>query len=281
MTGREATSKTWLCLAAAALSLRPPVARSNAGASVVLLTLLLALPAAGLAQATAAAPTPADIAEGETNFRHHCAACHGSGGHGGDAPDLTVSQLHRGDSDEALFRTIRFGIPGTAMPGTRFPDSRVRQVIAYLRSVRQAAKPLNVPGDPGRGKGIFEGKGGCLNCHWLNGKGGRSGPELTRVGVARSLAGLQASLLDPNADLDSAYWQWEAVGKDGNVIRGIRLSEDTFSIRILDSRDNLVAIDKDQVTGIRLREESSMPSYRAALSATEIDDLVAYLHSLR
>jgi hypothetical protein len=24
-----------------------------------------------------------------------------------------------------------------------------------------------------------------------------------------------------------------------------------------------------------------MPSYRAALSATEIDDLVAYLHSLR
>lgn len=250
--------------------------------AALLTLLLLALPVAGRAQADGTgAATAADIAEGETSFRHHCAACHGAGGHGGDAPDLTVSKLHRGDSDEALFRTIRFGIPGTEMPGTRFPDSRVRQVIAYLRSVRRAARPLHVPGDPVRGKALFEGKGGCLSCHWVNGKGGRSGPVLSRIGASRSLAGLRSSLLDPNADLEDTYWQWEAVGKDGKVIRGIRLSEDTFSIRILDSRENLLAIVKDEVTGIRLLEESSMPSYRDALSEAEIDDLIAYLHSLR
>lgn len=252
-------------------------------ASVVLLLALAAvLPATAAAQATGGGDaTPADVAEGETNFRHHCAACHGANGHGGEAPDLTVAQLHRGDSDEALFRTIRFGIPGTEMPGTRFPDNRVRQVIAYLRSVRRAARPLDVPGDPGRGKALFEGAGGCLTCHWVRGKGGRSGPELSRIGAARSLAGLRSSLLDPNADLDDTYWQWEAVDKDGNRIRGIRLSEDIFSIRILDSGGNLLSIDKDDVTDIRLLEESSMPSYREALNAAEIDDLVAYLHSLR
>jgi putative heme-binding domain-containing protein len=263
-------------------TLRIPIRAAGPGAAVALLTLLLTLPVAARAQAGGAGgATPADLAEGETSFRHHCAACHGANGHGGDAPDLTRAQLHRGDSDEALFRTIRFGIPGTEMPGTRFPDSRVRQVIAYLRSLRQAAKPLSVPGDAARGKALFEGRGGCLACHWVNGNGGRSGPELSRVGAARSLAGLRSSLLDPNADLDDTYWQWEAKGKDGKLIRGIRLSEDTFSIRILDSRDNLVAIDKDQVTGIRVLEESSMPSYRDALSPAEIDDLIAYLHSLR
>jgi len=38
------------------------------------------------------------------------------------------------------------------------------------------------PGDPARGKMIFEGsKGNCLSCHRVNGKGSRFGPDLSAI----------------------------------------------------------------------------------------------------
>ena len=225
--------------------------------------------------------TAADIAEGARSFPFHCSGCHGPAGSGGQAPDLTAADLRHGDNDAALFQTIRFGIPGTEMGGMRFPDSRVWQVIAYLRSLRRAREPLEVPGNAARGEALFVGKGGCVACHWVKGTGGRRGPELTRIGASRSLDGLRLALLDPDRDVDPAYWQWKLVDKAGKVTTGIRLAEDTFSIRLLDSSENLVSHDKDQLQQIQRQRVSSMPSYAGTMSAAELDDLVAYLHSLR
>jgi putative heme-binding domain-containing protein len=222
-----------------------------------------------------------DVAEGSTSFRNHCAGCHGPQGRGGRAPDLTAVELHHGDSAEALFQTVRFGVAGTEMSGTRFPDKRVWQIVAYLQSLRKRTSRPNLRGDRLRGKALFEGKGGCVTCHWVNGKGGRSGPELSRIGAGRSLDGLRVALVDPGEDVAPAYWQWRIVDKDGKEIRGIRLHEDNFSIRLLDSNENLVSVDKQSLHEIQRQRTSAMPSYAGTLSARELDDLVAYLYSLR
>jgi len=225
--------------------------------------------------------TSADVGEGATAFRYHCAGCHGPQGSGGRAPDLKAAELHNGGTAEALFQTVRFGIAGTEMSGTRFPDKRVWQIVAYLQSLRrQVAQPM-VRGDRLRGKALFEGKGGCTSCHWVDGKGGRLGPELTRIGAGRSLDGLRLALVDPNEDVAPAYWQWKIVDKDGNVTNGIRLHEDNFSIRLLDSNENLVSIDKQGLHQIQRQRVSAMPSYGDNLNTNELDDLVAYLYSLR
>lgn len=225
--------------------------------------------------------TSADVAEGSTSFRNHCAGCHGPAGRGGRAPDLTAVELHHGDSAKALFQTVRFGVPGTEMSGTRFPDKRVWQIVSYLQSLRKQTSRPNLRGDRLRGKELFEGRGGCANCHWVNGKGGRLGPELSRIGAGRSLDGLRVALIDPNEEVSPAYWQWRLVDKDGKEIRGIRLHEDNFSIRLLDSNENLVSVDKQSLQEIQRQRVSAMPGYSETLSAKELDDLVAYLYSLR
>ena len=62
---------------------------------------------------------------------------------------------------------------------------------------------------------------------------------------------------------------------------GWRLNEDRYSVRLLDRDDNLRSFQKDDLREFERLETSPMASYADVLSAQELDDLVAYLHSLR
>lgn len=79
---------------------------------------------------------PADIAAGSVLFRSRCAVCHGSNGSGGaGGPALQHRQMVQGGSDWALFRTISFGIRGTAMPSSALPWLEKWRLVAYVRSL--------------------------------------------------------------------------------------------------------------------------------------------------
>src|ERR1700736_709186 len=63
--------------------------------------------------------SPDDERAGAMLFRSQCAACHGPDGTGtGAGPSLTSGAFAHGGSDEALFRTISKGLPGTSMPAS-------------------------------------------------------------------------------------------------------------------------------------------------------------------
>ena len=53
-------------------------------------------------------------------------------------------------------------------------------------------------GDAARGKAIFEGKGGCVQCHRVGANGSRVGPDLSDIGALRRTVEIERSLLDPN-----------------------------------------------------------------------------------
>lgn len=58
-----------------------------------------------------------DRIEGARIFRESCTGCHGSDGSGGPhGPSLTRSHFKHGDSDLAIYKVLRDGVPGTAMP---------------------------------------------------------------------------------------------------------------------------------------------------------------------
>jgi hypothetical protein len=61
----------------------------------------------------------------------------------------------------------------------------------------------------------------------------------------------------------------------------MRLNEDDISIQLRDANDNLRSFLKENLREIRHDKPSLMPSYGALLSRKEIEDLVAYLSSLR
>ena len=67
---------------------------------------------------------------------------------------------------------------------------------------------------------------------------------------------------------------------DGTMVEGLRMNEGTYSLRVLDSDDNLWSFLKRDLRDTERIETSSMPSYRGTLTGGELDDLVAYLYGL-
>ncbi len=225
--------------------------------------------------------SPEDVARGQRLFQGHCAPCHGPRGDGGFGANLAVPRLMRAADDQALFDLIKKGIEGTEMPRAWMIEREIWQVIAYVRTLGRTA-PQAVAGDPAKGEQLYRTKGNCAQCHIVAGQGGRMGPELTQIGARRSPAYLRAAVLDPEANVPEGFLQVRVVTKDGRQVTGIRLNENIFSIQIRDLTDRLHSFWKSELAELhKERGKSPMPGYRDVFTPAEVDDLVAYLVSLR
>jgi putative heme-binding domain-containing protein len=213
-------------------------------------------------------------------YRRACAVCHGGKGHGGRGPDLVSGRWSHGGTDEDLARVIAQGVPGSEMPGfgERFTEDEIKSMVAFVRSLASESEPIKVEGNPQRGQEIYWGKGNCSACHLLLGRGGRLGPDLTRIGAQRSPASLRDALLTPAAIIANGYSGARAT-RNGRTVQGIIKNEDNFTIQIFDGSAHH-SLDKSSLASLEKMEESLMPAYNS-LAPAEIDDLVAYLDSLR
>jgi putative heme-binding domain-containing protein len=220
-------------------------------------------------------------AAGDRLFHLHCAECHGPTGQGGYGPDLTRGEYRHGSTDEALFHTIATGVPGTRMPATSLSDRQLREIVTYVRGLAGGTR-VSVAGDARAGEKLFGGKGGCTKCHMIRGEGGSLGPELTYVGSQRAPKHLRTSILQPDEEISPEFWAVDAIDKDGNTYSAIRLNEDTYTIQILDLRENLHSLNKVDLRSLAIKKKKSrMPSYGEVFTSSELDDLVAYLYSLQ
>ena len=238
---------------------------------------------------------PSAIREGRSLFRTNCAPCHGPDAKGGGrGPDLTSGRWIHGSSDAGIFRTITQGVPGTEMPANAFEDSETWAIIAYMRSLSSTTGSA-VTGNSAAGAEIFWGRGGCSACHMVSGRGGRLGPDLSRVGAARSVSYLVDSIREPNKDLSAGlsdpnnhygvplvYDTVTVATRDGQRITGIAKNEDTFSLQLLDTREELHLLLKSDLKSVTHERKSLMPAYsRETISDSDLGDLVAYLVGLR
>jgi len=108
------------------------------------------------------------------------------------------------------------------------------------------------------------------------------GPSLTEVGLRRDAAYLRKTLLDPQSTIPEHYVYMELVTRDKKKISGIRLDEDTYSIQVRDLSNRLHSLWKSELAEVhRDSTHTPMPSFRGTFSAAELDDVVAYLVSLR
>jgi putative heme-binding domain-containing protein len=136
-------------------------------------------------------------------------------------------------------------------------------------------------GNSAQGKQLFEGKGNCLHCHSVNGRGGSLGPDLSQIGVMRTRQSLRLAITDPNAEIYQEYFTVVVETKAGQHLEGIALNEDDISIQLRDMDGNPRSFLKDEVNSLHREERSLMPAYAGKLMASEIDDLVYYLRTLR
>ena len=227
-----------------------------------------------------------DRRAGEASFRVHCSLCHGYDAQGGgetNGPDLTTGRFRRTSTLAGLFNVIRDGVEGTAMLGIDpdEPDRVVWQIITYLDSLSPNPTDVDLPGDAEAGRALFSGKGNCSSCHMVHGRGGRLGPDLSRVAERRDHHELRADLIDPDAEVEPRWWTVAATSADGTVVEGFRMGEDTFTLRLLDGDERLRSFSKRELRTYERSTASTMPSARGTLADGEVDDLVAYLFTLR
>ena len=65
-------------------------------------------------------------------------------------------------------------------------------------------------------------------------------------------------------------------------MRGIRVNEDSFTIQVRDAGGRHHSFRKAEIKELRrLHGETPMPAYEGRIGSAELDDLVAYLASLK
>jgi cytochrome c oxidase cbb3-type subunit 3 len=241
-------------------------------------------------QEGAKAPPAAGL-DGKELFEGSCARCHGLDAGGEDGPD--IRGIPRVLGDQAVENIIKRGIPGTGMPAIyAMTDDEAAAIAKYLGTLGGAGSDAPVTGDPQKGSALFAAKG-CSACHIVNGQGGTIGPELSRIGAMRAPRGLRQAILSPGTDLPTEgnildrgrftqYLMFQAVPKNGQPVDGMRVTEDTFSITLKDSAGEFHSFKKSDLKSLEKEPgKSFMPSFKGAVSDTELDDLVAYLASLK
>jgi putative heme-binding domain-containing protein len=238
--------------------------------------LLLGVPASVFAQGA----DRARLDLGAKVYGSLCTTCHGPSGDLIAGVNLSTSQFKTARNDLDVMNVILKGVPGTAMPANNLGNADLLAVVAYMKVMKDYGARTVAVGDAVKGKAVFEGGGGCLSCHRVNHVGSYLGPDLSEIGGARSAAMLEDALLDPVSNARPGNRSIRAVRKNGEVVTGRRLNEDTWSVQIMDSKERLVSLwkpDLKEYTVIR----STMPSFKDKLSTADRADVIAYLLSLK
>ena len=227
--------------------------------------------------------------QGQTLFNQTCSECHGDNAQGGRAPALT-SLFAGGMNEASVYSIVRAGIPGTQMPSfSALPTDDVWRIITFLHSLSATANysDESVPGDPKAGEALFWGKVGCGQCHEVNERGGNVGPDLSAV-ARESAARLRAVILNPNggAQVPSFMRRNMPIGitvktKQGRVLTGVRRAEDNFTLLMTDMHGKLHSIQRSDIVDEQVDTKSLMPAYAKTLSSADIENLVAYLKTLK
>ena len=173
------------------------------------------------------------------------------------------------------------------------PSRRCRQTpsgesLRISRSLNTNGAAANevVAGDAVAGEQTFWGKGGCASCHEVNGRGSDVGPDLSAAGT-NSASYLRSVILNPNTpQLRRRRFFGPSVvsvkTKSGQQIRGIARAEDSYNLILAATDGKLYRLDKRDLVEEQTEHESLMPAnYGQLLSETEIQNLVAYLKSLK
>lgn len=224
---------------------------------------------------------PADVAGGARVYAALCIGCHGPTGAGIGGIDLRLGPLPRASTDPALTALLAKGIFGTGMPAFQLAPDDARMLVAFIRSGFEGNATTAVAGDASKGRMIFEGAGRCLTCHRVNATGSGVGPELTDIGRTRTAAAIQRSLVDPTGSMSPINRPVRAVKRDGTIITGRRLNEDTYTVQLVTGEGRLVSLVKAELRQWSVDTTSPMPSYKDALKPDELIDLVAYVASLK
>lgn len=175
----------------------------------------IALPASGCGTSTA------DVQRGRVLFVQKCGVCHTLAEAGTTAQigpnldDAFAAAREAGERGETVEGVVKAQVenprpsnddPNVSMPADVVSGQDLEDVAAYVGTYAgvPGAAPRKVPGGPGAQ--VFA-SNGCGGCHTLAAaeSGGVTGPNLDEVLPGQSVAMVEQSITDPNANIAKGY----------------------------------------------------------------------------
>lgn len=137
-----------------------------------------------------------------------------------------------------------------------------------------------ISGDQARGKTLVE-SNKCFDCHRIDQRGSRIGPDLTDIGSRREPERLRQALVDPDAEVlfENRYVRF--VTRDGAAVTGRLLNQDALSVQLLTPKEELKTYMRTGLRDYTIVDKGLMPSVRENLTDQQVADIVSYLSSLK
>jgi cytochrome c oxidase cbb3-type subunit 3 len=223
------------------------------------------------------------LASGRRAFDTTCASCHGLNGRGGErAPNIATEPEIVKLSDNQLLKILQDGKPQLGMPPfAGLGEKRLAEILSYLRQLQgKRGTPITLA-DDANGKNLFDGKGGCAECHMILGAGGFLGPDLSNYGATHSADEIRNAIVSADARPGARKGLAQATTKEGREISGFVRNEDNFSVELQSSDGTFHMLEKSGLSQLTLDSAPLMPGdYGIKLSKSELNQLVSYLLSV-
>jgi len=138
-------------------------------------------------------------------------------------------------------------------------------------------------GDVHRGHTVFNNaKTSCIACHTIGYVGGKTGPDLTRIGQVRTRRDLLESIVFPSASFVRGYEPVVIVAIDGKTHNGLIKSESPDEITLTIGLNQEVRVPRSGIEEIQPSRVSVMPAgLDQQISRDELADLLAFLDACR
>ena len=135
-------------------------------------------------------------------------------------------------------------------------------------------------GDAGRGKALFE-SSGCFDCHRIDDRGSRLGPNLSSIGSRRTPVRLRQALVAPDEEVIPDNRFVRIVTKDGATVTGKLLNQDAISVQMMNPKEELKTYLRANIREFTIIDKGLMPPAEGKLNTQQVADIVSYLSSLK
>ncbi len=162
-------------------------------------------------------------------------------------------------------------------------ESRQPAVPENAQAIDTWLARLKTPGDASSGERLFfHPKGpGCYNCHEIDGRGGKIGPELSATGRTLDTRRLVESIAFPSKEVAPAFVPWLIERADGTTTTGLLIGETIDGKQTYaDATGKIFHIKPGEVSERRPHDKSIMPDgLLLRMTEREFRDLIAFLKS--
>jgi alcohol dehydrogenase (cytochrome c) len=220
-----------------------------------------------------------EIDVGKRQFAARCASCHGADGAGGEfGPSILDVRRTSPAASRSIRDIVMAGVPESGMPPFSLSAEELDPLVAYVEALRAPAAAHPAEGDAHAGETYFFGKGNCVTCHMVAGRGGILGPDLSNLGREARLAQIETALREPNTLPVPGYKFVSVRLRSGQTIRGLIKNESNYELQLLNLDGTLRFLSRGEISEETTETKPLMPPMKA--TDEERRDLLAYLSRL-